>query len=405
MPVVLVGLSYKSAPLELLESTAIPPDHSADALHALVDGEPIDEAVILSTCNRVEVYAAGPDADAAVESIRNVFVEACRVDPSTLDEGLYAHRDEAAASHLFRVAAGLDSMIVGEPEILGQVRRGLRTALAEGTAGGELSTLFDHALRTGKRVRAETELSRHAGSFATAASELLKRGLGGVADATLVVVGAGRIADATVRKLLENGARSRRVVVVGRSDERARALAEIHGARHDSLGHLAGVLADADGAVCCTAALGTVIDASTLAGRTRPLVLVDLAVPRDIDPDVRGLPGVSLHDLAALQAEVCGGAERRDEAARTAEAIVAEETDQFRLARKAAEAGPVISSLLETAEAIRQNELARARPRLSETDEEVVDQLTRRIVSNLLHAPIEAAKADGAALRDLFRLP
>ena len=410
MAVVAVGLSYKSAPLELLESSTIPPEHSADALRALVEQDAITEAVILSTCNRVEVYAAGDDQDSAAEAIRNVFVERCRVDPLALDEGLYAHRADAASSHLFRVAAGLDSMIVGEPEILGQVRRCFRLATATGTAGSELSPLFRHALRTGKRVRSETELSRHAGSFAAAAVSLLRGDLGeaGLESTRAVVLGTGRIAEASARALLRAGLPAEQLVIVGRSEQRAQSVARPYGARHAPLEQLRVELAGAGAAVCCTAAVGTVVDAAAVDTRREALALVDLAVPRDVDPAVGDLPNVTLHDLADVQAAVAGDEERRLEATRAAEALVAEEAEQFRRARRAAEAGPIISSLVEKAELIRQAELSRVRGRLSDTDEEVVDQLTKRIVSSLLHAPIESAREagdDGTALRDLFRLP
>ena len=410
MAVVAVGLSYKSAPLELLESSTIPPEHSADALRALVEQDAITEAVILSTCNRVEVYAAGDDQDSAAEAIRNVFVERCRVDPLALDEGLYAHRADAASSHLFRVAAGLDSMIVGEPEILGQVRRCFRLATATGTAGSELSPLFRHALRTGKRVRSETELSRHAGSFAAAAVSLLRGDLGeaGLESTRAVVLGTGRIAEASARALLRAGLPAEQLVIVGRSEQRAQLVARPYGARHAPLEQLRVELAGAGAAVCCTAGVGTVVDAAALDTRREALALVDLAVPRDVDPAVGDLPNVTLHDLADVQAAVAGDEERRLEATRAAETLVAEEAEQFRRARRAAEAGPIISSLVEKAELIRQAELSRVRGRLSDTDEEVVDQLTKRIVSSLLHAPIESAREagdDGTALRDLFRLP
>lgn len=410
MAVVAVGLSYKSASLELLESSTIPPEHSADALRALVEQDAITEAVILSTCNRVEVYAAGDDQDSAAEAIRNVFVERCRVDPLALDEGLYAHRADAASSHLFRVAAGLDSMIVGEPEILGQVRRCFRLATATGTAGSELSPLFRHALRTGKRVRSETELSRHAGSFAAAAVSLLRGDLGeaGLESTRAVVLGTGRIAEASARALLRAGLPAEQLVIVGRSEQRAQSVARPYGARHAPLEQLRVELAGAGAAVCCTAAVGTVVDAAAVDTRREALALVDLAVPRDVDPAVGDLPNVTLHDLADVQAAVAGDEERRLEATRAAEALVAEEAEQFRRARRAAEAGPIISSLVEKAELIRQAELSRVRGRLSDTDEEVVDQLTKRIVSSLLHAPIESAREagdDGTALRDLFRLP
>ena len=405
MPLVAVGLSYKSAPLELLESSAVPREHSAEAVRALVEHGAISEAVLISTCNRVEVYVGGEDEDAAAEAVRNIWVERCRVDPRALDEGLFTHRGDAVASHLFRVAAGLDSMIVGESEILGQVRQGFRTAAESGAVGSELEPLFRHALRTGKRVRSETELSRHAGSVAAAAVNLLPAQLGRM---RVVIVGAGRIAEMCAEALLAAGLPAGELVFVARSSERARPIAEQHGAADAPLADLGRELAGADAAVCCTAAVGAVVDAAVVGKRERPLTLVDLAVPRDVDPAVGELPNVTLHDLAHVQAAAGGDESRLVESARLAEVIVAEEVDAFRRTRRAAEAGPTIASLLESAEAIRRSEIARVRGRLDEGDEALLDEVTRRLVANLLHGPIEAAReagGDSASLRELFRLP
>jgi glutamyl-tRNA reductase len=296
MAVVAVGLSYKSAPLELLERSAIPEEHSAEAVRALLERPPIAEAVVLATCNRVEAYAAGEDADAAVDAIRSVFVERCRVDARALDEGFYTLVGDAAVSHLFRVAAGLDSMIVGETEILGQVRRGFRV----GAAGAELSPLFQQALRVGKRVRTETDLPREGGSFVSAAAAIARR-----AGRRIVVVGAGRVGAGVARELAD-----RDVVVVSRSPAPDRVPLEA----------LETELARADAAVFCTSSPELLADYAMIE-RARPSLVVDIAVPRDVDPLAAQIPGVRLVGLE----EVAAAAGDEGGSTATAQAIVEEE--------------------------------------------------------------------------------
>ena len=302
MAVVAVGLSYKSAPLELLERSTIPAEHSAEAVQALLERDAISEAVVISTCNRVEVYAAGEDAAASVDAIRDVFVERCRVDANALEAGLYVYTGDEVADHLFRVASGLDSMILGETEVLGQVRRGFRS----GAAGTELSPLFQHALRAGKRVRAETDLPFGGGSFVFAAAELV-RGAG----RRIVVVGTGRVGQGVAREL-----EGLDVVVLGRA----------------RLGDLEAELAGADAAVFCTASPGILADRA-LIERTRPALVVDIAVPRDVDPSAGEVDGVRLVGLD----EVAALARSEGASTSTAEAIVEEElaTRSDRLARRA----------------------------------------------------------------------
>jgi glutamyl-tRNA reductase len=421
MGIVAVGMSFKSAPLELLERSAIPPEHSSQALHALVARDQISEAVVLSTCNRVEVYAAVADAAAGIRQIRSVFREECPAESIGVDDRLYAYRDDEAIRHLFRVAAGLDSMIVGESEILGQVRRAYQTAVGAGTARAVLGPVFRAALRSAKRTRTETTIGRDAASFSSAAVELIRRELGrkSLAGTNAAVVGAGRVGRMSVAALVREGAEPSHVVVLSRSEEHARELAERWGARHRGLGKVEEELRVADAVVCCTAAPGIVIDRPMIrrvvAGRepSRRLVIADIAVPRDVEHAVGEEPSVVTRDIDDLHDLVAGARGSRREQLELAEAIVAEEFERLRQARRAAALGPTISALLEHAEAIRVREVERVRGRLGSADEQAIDRLTKRIVAGLLHAPIEVAKEsasssgqgdDAAALRKLFRL-
>ncbi len=420
MGIVAVGMSFKSAPLELLERSAIPPEHSSHALLALVARRQISEAVLLSTCNRVEVYAAVDDSAAGIREIRSVFREECPAESLGVDDRLYAYRDDDAVRHLFRVAAGLDSMIVGESEILGQVRRAYQTAVGLGTARTVLPPVFDAALRAAKRARTETTIARDGASFSSAAIELIRRDLGrkSLAGTSAVVVGAGTVGQMSVAALVREGVEPSRVVVLSRSEERARYVAKRWGVRHRGLGQVEEELRIADAVVCCTAAPGIVIDRPMIRrvvaarGASRRLVIADIAVPRDVERAVREEPAVIAHDIDDLHDLVAGRRRRREELER-AEAIVGEEFERLQQARRAAAISPTISALLEHAEAIRAREVERAHGRWGSADEQAIDRLTKRIVASLLHAPIDVAKEsasssgqgdDAAALRKLFRL-
>lgn len=422
MPIVAMGLSFKSAPLELLESSTVPPEHSSEALRALVAREHISEAVVLSTCNRVEVYAGTSEGDAGIDEIRAVFLEQCRTQRTDLDRHLYVFRDHEAIRHLFRVVGGLDSMILGESEILRQVRDAFEAAVAEGTAAAALSPIFRAAFRAAKRARTETTISRAGASFPSAAVELIRRDLDrrSLKGTRAVVAGAGKIGRLSVGALLRGGVEPSNVVVLSRSKQRARQVAERWGSRHGALHDIEEELRTADAIICCTSSPEAVIDRAMVrrivASRvaSRRLAIADLAVPRDVDPSAGEETAVVVHDIDDLHELVALARERQLDQLQKVEAILDEEMERLARERRAAEVAPIISSLLANAETVREKELARIRGRLSSGDEQAIEQLTKRIVANLLHAPIEMAKqpanpnggADFAvALRELFRLP
>jgi len=397
MSLVLVGTSHRLAPVELRERVALGEREAADLAHALAaDGW---EAVCLSTCNRTELYLAAEDADAAEQRAAVVLQEL---------PALYRLHDHAAALHLFRVAAGLDSLVPGEGEILGQVRK----AAEIGATGPLLDRLFRDAVHAGRKVRSQTAISESPASISAAAAALAQQVFGDLEGRKILVVGAGKMSEQAARNLVSRGASIS--AVANRSLERAEELAGRFGARAVPLERAENELAEADVVVSSTSAGGFVIEqagveATLGARRGRPLFLIDLAVPRDLDPGIHELPGCYLYDIDDLQAVVAESlAGRRTEAAR-AEEIVADEAGRFRAWQASLEVVPAIASLRARAEEIRARELARARlGGLSEQDRRAVESLTAQIVSKLLHLPTvrmkeAAAGAEGGVYADVVR--
>ena len=378
---VLVGLSHRVAPVEIRERVAL--DLEAAAALAAELGE----AVCLSTCNRTELYLAAEDA---AEAEAAAAAALSRLAGEHLDS-LYRLHDEAAALHLFRVAAGLDSLVPGEGEILGQVR----AAYEAGSTGPLLDRVFRQALHAGKRVRHETAIGESPSSVASAAAALAQQVFGDLAGRKVLLIGAGRTAEQAADNLRSRGAE---IVVANRTAAKADL----------SLDELAGAVAAADVVVAATAAPDFVLRLADVGRRERPLLLVDLAVPRDIDPAIGALDGCYLYDiddLEAVVAETMTG--RRAEAAR-AEGLVSEEADRFRAWQASLDVVPAIASLRARVEEIRERELDRVRGRLSEKERSAVESVTARIVDKLLHLPTvrmkqAAAAADGAAYAEAVR--
>ncbi|MDX6514412.1 MAG: glutamyl-tRNA reductase [Gaiellaceae bacterium] len=404
---VLVGTSHHAAPIELREKIALDLAGAGALAQRLADG---GEAVCLSTCNRTELYLAAPNGDEAQRRASAALVELAGLDEAELVPVLYRLRDEAAALHLFRVAAGLDSLVPGEGEILGQVK----DAFEAGAAGSLLDHLFRQALHVGKKVRTQTAIAESPASVPSAAAALAQHVFGDLAGRRVLVVGAGDMAESAARNLSGRGATI--AWVANRTLERAQALAERFGAAAATLDELESRLVDADVVVSCTSAPGLVLDRAQLervqrSRRGAPLFLVDLAVPRDLDPAINDLEGCYLYNVDDLQAVVVQTlAGRRQEAAR-AEGIVTVEADAFLDWQASLEVVPAIASLRAHAEEIRQGELARAEARLGRLSDEqrnVVEALTAQIVNKLLHLPTvrmkqAAAAADGVVYADAVR--
>ena len=415
MPILTLGISFRRAPIELLERLAFADDDLAKAYRHALDQEAIDEAVIVSTCNRVEITASVPSYHAGFLALKRVLTETRGVGPDELAEPLYSHWEQDAADHLFAVAAGLDSMVIGETQIHAQVRDALRRATREKASGPVLTALFHAAGRAGRRARAETSLGAAPDAFVSLGADIASEILGPLGGRRVVVVGAGQIAGIAVKHLRGRGVGDIRVL--NRSAEHARALAERTGAHAASLEELPEALAHADLVVSATGAIGVVIDAgavrTALDGRRKPLVLLDIAVPRDVDPDVAGLNGVRLIDIATIQDRLATHAEETAADIARAHEIVAEEVRRWVVRRRSDALAPLIRAVRRRGDEAVRMELDRYAARLAELtpdEREAVESLARGIAAKLLHDPIVALKehgepgSDGAHARLLAEL-
>ena len=406
MRLALAGVSHHRAPLSVRERVAVDLEAAARLSRSLAtSGGPAHEAVVLSTCNRTELYVAGDDG--IVEHADRALLDLAGPGAAELEPAAYRLADESAALHLFRVAAGLDSMVPGEGEILGQVRE----AFEAGSPGPLLGRTFRMALRAGRRARVETAIGASPASIPAAAAALAERVFEGLAGRSVVLVGAGRMSDLTARNLRSRGAAIS--VIANRTLEHAERLAASFDARSVTVDDLAGALGVADIVVSSTGAPGFVLSGeamtSVLRGRRgRPLLIVDLAVPRDVDPALGAIEGCFLYDLDALESVVSATLEGRRTEAVHAERIVSEEAERFHAWRASLAVVPAIASLRAHAEEIRAAELARVEGRLPEGDRDVVDTLTAQIVNKLLHLPTVRLKeaavgADGLLYADVVR--
>ena len=408
MKLVLVGTSHRLAPVEVRERVALDERGAAEVACELADGG--GEAVCLSTCNRTELYLAAEHANGAADRAAALLSRLASLPESELVPVLYRLHDQAAALHLFRVAAGLDSLVPGEGEILGQVRK----AGELGVTGPVLGRVFRQALHAGRRVRSQTAIGESPASVSSAAAALAQQVFGELGGRAILVIGAGKVSELAARSLVSRGARIS--AVANRTVERGRELGARYGARSVPLAAAEEELVEADVVVSSTGSSGFVLEReavrrSLAARRGRPLFLIDLAVPRDLDPAIHELPGCYLYDIDDLEAVVAESlAGRRSEAAR-AEEIVAEEAERFRSWQASLDVVPAIASLRARAEEIRAGELARVEGRLgglSEQDRRAVESLTSQIVNKLLHLPTvrmkeAAAGADGGAYADVVR--
>jgi glutamyl-tRNA reductase len=392
--IVVVGANHRTAPLELLERMSVRGDALPKFLHHLDQGEHTSEAVVLATCNRTEVYLVAERFHGAFGEVRDFFSDLTYLPPEHFADSLYTHYDDQAVTHLFEVAAGLDSAVPGEHEILGQVRSAWEVARSEGTARRGLNLLFRHALEVGKRARTETGIATHVTSVSQAAVLIAEERLGGLAGRRAVVVGAGVMAKAMVSFLDAHGVAE--VVVANRTPERAEA--QLEGlevpARAVPLPTLVDELAAADVVFGATSSPEVILDRASVQGalgdRDRKLLAIDVAVPRDFDPDLASLEQVELLDMRAVAEITEAGLRHRHREADAVRLIVAEEVRRFTAAASAREVAPLITSLHERADQVRAAELERFANKLGwlEPDERAaVEALTRGIVAKLLHDP------------------
>lgn len=420
MTVLVVGLSHRSAPVEVLERAAVSAADVPKLVDEMLGGEHVTEAMLVSTCNRIEVYAVVDTFHGGLADVSAVLGRHTGMALPELTEHVYVHYAGSAVQHLFAVAAGLDSMVVGEAQILGQLREAYSAAAGAGTVGRVLHELAQQALRVGKRVHADTAIDTAGASVVSEALADAAQVLGGLAGRRAVLVGAGAMGGLAAAHLRR--AEAAEIVVLNRTLARARRLAEItaeHGtpARADTLDALAAELASADLLVACTGAIGTVVDIDAVVGAVatdRPLAVCDLGLPHDVDPAVAELPGVRVIDLAGLQRRLAGGA--RGAAVAHAQELVAREAQAYLAAQRSAEVTPTVTALRRRAADVIDAELLRLDARLPELAPDVRDEFTRtvrRVVDKLLHTPTVqvkklAAGPDGdsyaEALRTLFEL-
>jgi glutamyl-tRNA reductase len=414
-----LGVSHHTAPLELREQLALPEGRAAGVLNALVTEESIAEAAALSTCNRTELYLVATDSVEAESAALGVLAREAEIPPTELLGPLYSLRGAETARHLYQVTAGLDSMILGEAEIQGQVKRAYELALVEGATGPILNRMFRGALAAGKRARTETAVGEKGVSIPSVAVELAQRNLGDLSERQVLLIGAGETSELTARALAARG--SNAVFIANRGYNRAISLAERFGGRAVRIDDLPLQLARADIVVSTTNSPHHLIERSELEvimeqREGKPLLLIDLAVPRDIDPECREVEGVSLYDVDEVQAIVERNASGRESEARHAGGILDAELARFERWLASQEVMPTVTALRERANAIVSQVLAENATRwesLSPTDRERVEQLARAIANRLLHEPTVRIKglADRqdaylqvSALRDLFGL-
>lgn len=417
MSIVVIGVNHRTGPLSVLERLTITPEDIPKAITGLAARDNLREVAVLSTCNRMEVYAVAERFHGAYADIRDFLCELGNLRADELHPHLYSQHDEAAAQHLFEVASGLDSAVLGETEILGQVRSAWQVATDEGGVRSTLDLLFRHALSVGKKARTDTAISRGTSSVSHAAVEMVTDRLGALAGRNVLVVGAGDMGVGVATALHKAGAGE--ITVCNRTPERGQHLAERVGARAFGLDRLGEAVSTADVVVACTASGQSVVTHADVAANRRvgaPMLFVDIAVPRAVEPAVADLDDVTVLDLDDLRDWADRGIARRSaEVARVRE-LVASELEQFTVEVTARQAAPLVAQLHEHADAVRTGELARYAGRLADLDDEqreAVEALTRTIVAKLLHGPSVRLRHDAgtpkgernaAAVSDLFDL-
>jgi glutamyl-tRNA reductase len=393
MSIVLVGLNHRTAPIEVREQLAFSDEACSRGLRELIDGDLLREGLIVSTCNRVEVLTSTGNGQASegAERITN-FLSECRPLPADyFRKHLYSHADDQAVRHMFRVASSLDSMVVGEPQVLGQVRRAYSVAVEAGTTGRVLNRLVHHALHVAKRVRSETGIAASAVSISFMAVELGRKIFDSLAGHTVLLVGAGEMAELAARHLVKAGAS--RVMVTNRSNDTAQKLAEEFGGEAVKYDALIDHLAAADIVICSTSAPDYLVTPEMARQvldkrRNRPSFLIDISVPRNIDPAVGELPNLFVFDIDDLEAVVSSNIREREREAERAELIVDSEVMQFQQALRALDIGPTLGALRQKLQDIARDELARQRSRLGELtpeQEKAIEALLTATVNKLSH--------------------
>ena len=406
MRLVLVGVNHKTAPLAVRERVAIPRSELAETMQALAAEPGISECMIVSTCNRVEMLV---EAEGDVSSMGDFLARRFDIRPADLEPHLYRHEGLEAIGHLFRVAASLDSMVVGEPQILGQVKDAFAAARAAGTVGGELEHLMQSAFAAAKKIRSETGIGSNTVSVASVGVDLARKIFGDLRGRTVFLVGAGKMSELAARHLVQQGAD--RILVANRTEARARELAEPFGGKVVPMEKMYEAAAQADIIITSTSAPHAIFGPGHGSEflekrRNRPMFFIDLAVPRDVDPAMGKLEGIFVYDIDDLQQVAASHKEERNREAIEAEEMIAAEVERFELKKRSTSAAPAIVALREKAEEMRQAELRHMLPRLGELSElqmAAVESLTRGLLNKFLHPPMQALK-EAAREHDHLRM-
>lgn len=407
MSVVVIGLNHRTVPLDLLERMTVDSSRLPKALHDVASREHVNEAIVLSTCNRTEIYVVAEKFHGAYYDVRTFLSEMAYLPPEDFSDHLYVHYDDQAVNHLFSVASGLDSAVVGEAEILGQVRTAWERARDEDTVGPALNMLFRHALEVGKRARTETGISRHIASVSTAAVAMAADRLGELEGRRILVLGAGEMGEGMIKALVEAGVTD--VRIANRTWDHAVDLAARVGGKAIRLADLDQALSEVDLLLTGTGATSMMLEHSDIdrvmtARAARDLLIVDVAVPRDVDPASASLPGVTLLDMDDLRAFADKGIDARRREVAAVREILEAEIQRYLANSTAREVAPLIGALHERAESVRSGEVERYAARLGDLDDrqaEAVEGLTRAIVAKLLHDPtVELKSAAGTPRGD-----
>jgi glutamyl-tRNA reductase len=416
MTLALIGVNHKTAPIELRERIAISREELPGVTRALASVPGVSECMIVSTCNRVEILTA---VESASVDVSGFLQSHFRLDGAVLKDHLYEHRDQEAVRHLFRVAASLDSMVVGEPQILGQVKEAFAAARSAGTVGGQLEHLLQSAFAAAKKIRSETEIGSNSVSIASVAVDLARKIFGSLNGRTVFLVGAGKMSELAARHLVQQGAGA--ILVTNRTLARARTMAEEFNGRVIPFEQLHDVASEADIVITSTGAPHAIFRREHGAAfmhkrRNRPMFFIDIAVPRDVDPAMNKLEGIFVYDIDDLQTVAASHLADRAREAGKAEALIAGEVERFHQRQRTVNVAPAIVALQRQLEELRQAELRRIQARLGGLTAEqaaAVEALTRGLVNKFLHPPMQALKqaarennsARVDALCDVWSLP
>ncbi len=424
MNIILIGLNHKTAPVEVRERLNFSPNMLRSALthfdhtHSQAHLDHVKEGVILSTCNRTEIYALVNDPEIAQKSIVTFLSRTCNVSEEIFSQYLYIYKNEASVRHLMRVAGGLDSLVIGEPQILGQITNAYEAALSQQAAGTVLSALFRAAIHAGKRSRTETAISVNPASISSVAANLATNLLGDLSKRHVLLIGAGEMGAIAARSLLNRGVST--LTVANRTYENAVQLAQAWDGKAISFQNLPEALAKVDIIITSTGAPHTILDQALLQPvmndrSDRPLFIIDIAVPRDVDPNVSQIPNIHLHDIDDLQSQVDDNVRERKSEIPQVEAIIDEEVDQYLEWLASLDVVGTIVDFRKQVTNFRECELQRLFNRLDvdERQQELIATMSHRLINKILHEPTlrlkkEAANGNGvayiAALRHLFAL-